>query len=731
MISFPHEFQLDSKDCGPACIKIIAKYYGRFFTLHYLRDLCGISKEGISFLDMSIAFENIGLKTKCIDIGFEDLLRMPLPCVIHWQESHFIVLYKINNKKAYVSDPAKGLLSYDINSFKSSWLRGRKTWTVMAIQPSADFKQRSTGDRSERKRTIENFISYFTPYKRNFYHLFILMFIVTALQALLPFISKAIIDVGIQTNDLSFVDLVLIGNVAIIVSVMLSNLTRDWILMHITSRVNISLVSDYLIKLMKLPITFFENKMIGDILQRASDHEQIRSFLMNSSINFIFSVLTFLVFGTILCYYDPLLCLIYVIGSTLFVLWVVVFSNFRKKLDWQYFDLNAENQSYWVETITSIQDIKINNYERQKRWKWEGIQAKMYRVNQKMLSIGNTQNLGAQFINQLTNLSITFYCARAVIGGGLSFGMMISTQFIIGMLNGPIMQFVSFIQSAQAAKISFLRLNEIHQLEEEEDHVVNSQVVLPDTKNIFLRNVGFQYSRNSMPVLRNISIVIPEGLTTAIVGDSGSGKTTLLKLILRLYKPSFGEITIGNMNIENINLHQWRSKCGAVMQEGKIFNDTILNNIVLEDENIDYKKLKESVKAANIMDEIEALPLGYQTFMGEQGRGLSGGQKQRILIARALYKDPQYLFLDEATNSLDTVNEQKIIQSFDEIFKNKTVIVVAHRLSTIKRAHQIIVMSKGMVVEVGNHDMLSKNVSGHYAQLVKAQMEGANELIGT
>jgi len=372
---FPHEFQLDTKDCGPACIKIISKFYGRFFSLHYLRDLCGISREGISFLDMSIACEKIGLRTKCIKIGFEDLTRMPLPCVLHWQESHFIVLYKLTATKAYVSDPAKGLLTYDMSEFKRNWLRGKESWTVMAIQPNADFKQRSINDRGERKKTIENFLSYFIPYKKNFIHLFILMFIVTGLQALLPFISKAVIDVGIQTNDLDFVDLVLIGNILIVVGVMLSNLTRDWILMHITSRVNISLISDYLIKLMKLPINFFENKMIGDILQRASDHEQIRSFLMNSSINFIFSVLTFLVFGGILCFYDPMLCLIYVVGSALFVLWVIIFLKLRRKLDWQYFDLNAENQSYWVETITRIQDIKINNYERQKRWKWEGIRS--------------------------------------------------------------------------------------------------------------------------------------------------------------------------------------------------------------------------------------------------------------------------------------------------------------------------------------------------------------------
>lgn len=722
MFKFPHEYQLDAKDCGPACIKIIAKYYGRFCSLQYLRDLCGITRDGISFLDMSVACEQIGLRTKCVKISWEELERIPLPCIVHWSDTHFIVLYKITKNKVSVSDPAKGLLTYSISEFKNGWLGERLKWTILAIEPMADFQQRSETDRNERKKTLQNFLGYFTPYKKSFINLFIVMFIVTGLQALLPFISKAVIDVGIQTNDLDFVDLVLIGNIAIIISILLSNMVRDWILLHVTSRVNISLISDYLIKLMKLPITFFENKLAGDILQRANDHERIRSFLMNSSINFVFSLFTFFVFGIILCIYDPVLCLIYVIGSTLFISWVFIFMKFRKKLDWEYFDLNAQNQSYWVETIGSIQDIKINNYEKRKRWKWEGIQANIHKVNQRVLTIGNAQNLGAQFINQLTNLFITFYCAKSVISGTITFGVMISTQFIIGMLNGPIMQFISFIQAAQSAKISFLRLNEIHQLQEEEDTIVNNNIVLPENKSLFLRNVTFQYTRNSPPVLRNISIVIPEGLVTAIVGDSGSGKSTLLKLILRLYKPSYGELSIGNLNIENINLRQWRDRCGAVMQDGKIFNDSILNNIVLEDENIDYIQLKKAVKAANIADEIEALPLGYQTVMGEQGRGLSGGQKQRVLIARALYKNPDYLFFDEATNSLDTVNEQKIVTALDEIFKNKTVIVVAHRLSTIRKAHQIIVMRQGMVIEVGNHQMLMQNQDGHYAALVKAQM---------
>jgi len=484
-------------DCGPACIKIIAKHYGKFYSLQFLRDLCGISREGISILDMSIACEHIGLRSICVKVGWSNLEKMPLPCIVHWNLSHFIVVYKITSKHVFVSDPAKSLLKYSIADFKGGWLGDKDKWAVLAIEPMADFKQREISEKIERKKTFENFLGYFIPYKTSFVNLFIVMFIVTLLQSLLPFISKSVIDVGIQTNDVSFINLVLIGNVTIIICVLLSNMVRDWILLHVTSRVNISLISDYLIKLMRLPITFFENKLAGDILQRASDHERIRGFIMNNSLNFIFSILTFVVFGVILCIYDPILCLIYIIGSALFMSWVLVFMRLRKKLDWEYFGLTAQNQSYWVETISAIQDIKINNYEKQKRWKWEGIQAKLYKVNQKVMVISNTQNLGAQFINQLTNLFITFYCAKSVINGKITFGEMISTQFIIGMLNAPIMQFVSFIQAAQVAKISFLRLNEIHQLEEEEDTIVNNSIVLPEHKSLVLKNVVFQYTPNS------------------------------------------------------------------------------------------------------------------------------------------------------------------------------------------------------------------------------------------
>lgn len=729
--SFPIDRQLDMMDCGPASLKMVTKYYGKYYSLQYLRDLCGNTREGVSLAGISHGAETIGLRSLAAHCSLQDIVeKVPLPVIIHWDNSHFVVLYNVKQKrngnlKFYIADPAKGHISYDQSEFEEKWIKKNENKTsgvALILEPQADFKQRQAGEKAERGRHLENIMGYFIPYKKSFYYLGTVMLLITAMQAVLPFISKAVIDVGIQTQDVSFINIVLIANLALIVSITLSSAVRDWILQHMSSRINIALISDYLIKLMKLPVSFFENKMLGDILQRANDHERIRSFIMNNSLNLVFSTLTFLIFSIILLMYNTTIFYIFIVGSTLYILWVMGFLKLRKKLDWDYFELTAKNQSYWVETINGIQDIKINNYEQAKRWKWEGIQARLFKVNLRMLGINNVQNLGASFIDSVKNLLITFFCAKAVIAGEITFGVMISTQFMIGMLNGPVQQLISFMVSFQFAQISFLRLNEIQMLKDEDEDTGNNDIALTGKKDIVVKNVSFHYTQVSPLILQNIHLIIPEGKVTAIVGDSGSGKSTLLKLLLRLYKPSHGEILIGGMNINNIGLRQWREKCGAVMQDGKIFNDTILNNIVLDDEKLDNEKLRKAVAAANIGYEIEQLPLGYQTKMGEDGRGLSGGQKQRVLIARALYKNPDILFFDEATNALDSINEQKITSALGEVFQGKTVIVVAHRLSTIRRADQIVVMKDGHVVETGNHNTLMER-RGRYFQLVESQSE--------
>ena len=719
---FPVDYQMDSQDCGPACLKIIAKYFGRFYSLQYLRDQCGITKQGVSLADLSIGAESIGLRTLAIKCTLEDVVnQIPFPAILFWKESHFIVVYHANKKNIWVSDPAKGRIKYTHEEFKAGWYKKEETLGVLlALEPTVDFK-RSKIEKEIEKNSFISILRYFIPYKNSFATIFFIMLVVTLLQGILPFISKAVIDVGIKSSDVNFIHMVLIGNISILLSITIFNVIRDWVLMHITSRVNIALISDYLIKLMKLPVTFFENKLLGDILQRARDHERIRNFIMNNSLSLRFSTLTFIIFGIILLVYNSIIFYIFLAGSILYVAWVLLFLRIRKRLDWEYFELVSQDQSYWVETVSAIQDIKIYNYEKYRRWKWEEIQARLYRVNKRVLNITNAQKLGAQFIGNIKNMAIVFFCAGAVIKGDITFGVMISTQFIIGMLNGPLTQFISFIVSAQYAKISFMRMNEIKQLKDEEELLsVGSTSILPENRNITLSNIVFQYNTNAPIVLKNISLTIPQNKVTAIVGGSGSGKSTLLKLLVRLYKPTYGEIKMGNMNISSINLRTWRNMCGVVMQDGKLFNDTILSNIVLDDEHIDYERLHKVCRMAQIAKEINGMPKGYETVIGERGRGISGGQKQRLLIARALYREPDFLFLDEATNSLDVINEKKIVEALNAAFKNRTVIVVAHRLSTIRNADQIIVLHQGKIAEIGNHENLMAR-KGEYYKLVSSQ----------
>lgn len=719
---FPVDYQMDSQDCGPACLKIIAKHFGRFYSLQYLRDRCGITNQGISLLDLSTGAESIGLRTLAIKCTVADVVnQVPFPAIIFWKESHFIVVYHANKKYIWVSDPAKGRVKYTHEEFRAGWYpKGESTGVLLAIEPTIDF-QRSEVEKELEKNSFFSILRYFIPYKNSFATIFFIMLIVTLLQGMLPFISKAVIDVGIKTSDINFIHMVLIGNISILLSITIFNVIRDWVLLHITSRVNIALISDYLIKLMKLPVTFFENKLLGDILQRARDHERIRNFIMHNSLSLVFSTLTFIIFGIILLIYNAIIFYIFLGGSILYAAWVLLFLRIRKKLDWEYFELISQDQSYWVETVSAIQDIKIYNYEKHRRWKWEEIQAKLYKVNKRVLNITNAQNLGAQFIENIKNMGIVFFCASAVIKGDITFGVMISTQFIIGMLNGPLVQFIGFVVSAQYAKISFLRMNEIRQLKDEEELLsIGTTSILPESRDITLSNVIFQYSPNSPLVLANIYLTIPQNKVTAIVGGSGSGKSTLLKLLVRLYKPVFGEIKMGNMNVSSINLRTWRNMCGVVMQDGKLFSDSILANIVLDDEHINYERLHEVCKMAQIEEEISGMPKGYDTIIGERGRGLSGGQKQRLLIARALYRNPDFLFLDEATNSLDVINEKKIVEALNSAFENRTVIVVAHRLSTIRNADQIVVLNQGRIAEIGNHESLMAR-KGEYFNLVSSQ----------
>jgi len=720
MKNFPHYKQINLKDCGPVCLRIVAKHYGKYIDFQELREKCGVTKTGTSFYDLSIGSESIGLKGTTYNLDFNELKKIALPCIIHWKAKHFVVVYKITSNKVFVSDPAISLVSYDIDSFLDSWRGRNERGAVLGIEILPEFY---ASDKEQKRKTsyLANFINYLIPYKKNLIQLLVVMFAVTIAQALLPFITRSIIDIGVDKHDYNFLKLIIIGQGILLFSILLSNALRNWILTHVTSRINVNMLSNYIIKLMKMPLNYFENRTIGDTLQRAGDHERIQNFIVNSSVTIIFSFLTFIVYGIILFFFDVYLFLIFSTGVGLFLLWTILFQKSRKLLDISYFELNAKNRGHWIEMLTTMPDIKINNLDKKKRWDWERVQAGLYKVNLKLLSINQTQDLGGQFIVSMTNLLLTFYSARAVINGELSLGVMLSIQYIVGQLSGPITQVVPFIRSAQFADFSFQRLNEIQYLKDEESVGGSNDSLLQLKTTITVRNLLYKYSANETPVMKNINLIIPEGKITAIVGQSGSGKTTLLKLLMGLYYPSFGEILIGNTLLSSINPREWRSKYGAVLQDGKIFNDTLLNNIVLDAEDINYEWLEKIIDISSIRNIVDQLPQRLNTWLGDEGIGLSHGQKQRILIARALYRNPSVLFMDEATNSLDSYNENLIVSNLDKVFENKTVVIAAHRLSTVQRANQIVVLHNGSIVELGSHESLVKK-KGLYYKLFEGQL---------
>jgi len=719
---FPNYRQLDQKDCGPTCLKIIAKHYGKIISLSQLRDLCGLNREGVSFQDLSHAAESIGLRTLALEVTLAQLQeKLPLPCIVHWQANHFVVVYKTSATKVYVSDPVRGLVTYGLAEFQQQWVgTGGQTGLVLAVEPQPHFFT-SSAQPNERQTVSawRSAVGYLRPYRAQIYQLLGVMLLLTLMQGVLPFFFRAIVDVGIGRRDLTFINVLLVANVVLILSIALGNLVRDWLLKHVAARFSIALISDYLIKLLRMPLAYFETRTSGDVLQRVSDHERIKTFLLNQSLGVIFALLSLGVFSGVLLVFSTALFFIFTGGSLLYIGWVLLFTRFQEKLDGNFNELNAQNQSYWVEMLSSVTDIKINNYDQKKRWKWENIQADLYQLNLRFLSVTHIQEIGSQLINGLKNVFLTFYSAKAVLTGEMSLGVMISTQFIIGFLNGPISQFIGFLQSANMAKLSFARLQDIQQLVEEE--ATTHHFPVPADHTLELRNAFFQYARNKVYSLSGITLRIPHGKVTAIVGESGSGKSTLLKLLLRLYEPSRGSISVGGAALGTIGLRAWRDRCAAVLQEGRIFNDTLLNNVMLDDDHPDYEKLQHVIRATALTEVVDALPLGYHTRIGEKGMGLSQGQKQRILIARALYREPDYLFLDEATNALDAVSEAHIMRAFAEGFRGKTVVVAAHRLSTILNADQIVVMHRGLIAETGTHaELLLKK--GYYHRLVYSQM---------
>jgi len=718
--------QHDSSDCGAACLRMIAKHHGRHYTLESLRELSHLDREGTSLMGISDAAEKIGFRTLGVKTDLERLQAdIPLPCVAHWRQQHFVVLFKIADGYVHIADPAVGIQMLPEQEFLDGWIsdvvNSKPQGVLLLLETTPEFLHR---EGEKQNRAGFGFLwTYLIQHRRLLWQLSAGLLLGSLIQLVFPFLMQALVDKGVQLGDLNFVYLILIAQGMLFVGQVAVEFIRGWILLHIGTRVNINLVSDFLIKLMRLPVSFFDSKMTGDLLQRIYDNERVERFLTSSSLNTLFSLFSLVVFGTVLVFYNPLIFGVFFGGALFYFGWITIFMKRRRALDYRRFEQMAENQNTLIQLVNGMQEIKLHNAERQKRWAWERIQAKLFRLNVSYLATDQYQRAGAAFINEGKNIAITIIAAASVVHHDMSLGMMLAVQYMIGHMNAPLESLVQFMLAAQEAKISLERMNEIHQRPDEEPNDHSKITSLPDNRDLLLENVSFRYGSPQSPwVLHNLHFTLRAGHTTAIVGTSGSGKTTLLKLLLHFYPPTEGNIRVGDLNLINLNHAVWRAHCGVVMQDGYIFSDTIARNIALGEEIIDRPQLLHAAKVANIQSFIESLPLGFNTKIGQDGTGLSQGQRQRLLIARAIYKDPAYLFFDEATNALDAHNERVIMQNLEQVFRNKTVVVVAHRLSTVRNADHIIVLERGEIVEQGTHAVLTER-RGAYYNLVKDQLD--------
>lgn len=735
MMSFPHYQQQEAVDCGPTCLRMIAKHYGKVYSAEMLRKHSYISREGVSMLGISDAAEYIGFHTLGVKITFEQLVRDgTFPCILHWNQNHFVVCYRIKKRRdgdydIYISDPATQKLCFNRKEFLKCWIstkeKGHDCGTALMLEPGVEFGERED-DIETGKHSLGYFLRYLKPYKSQFVQLVMGLLVGSVLQLIFPFLTQAMVDWGIEGGDMNVITLILIAQLVLFVVQLSVGYIRSWIMLHVSSRINIALISDFLMKLMSMPLHFFDTKRTGDIMQRIGDHGRIKSLLMGNSLNMVFSIVNFFVFTAVLAYYNLTILGIFAVGNTLYVLWVLYFMRYRRELDIKRFYQASTEQSKMIQMIQGMQDIKLNNCEKQQRWEWERIQVKLFRISMRGLTIGQIQQTGSAFFTQSINILTTYIAARAVVNGEMTLGMMMSLTYILGQVAAPIRDFIGFAQKWQDAKISLERLNEIHAQEDEEHDIDMKMCRLPKNRSIAIKDLSFSYSGAERDyAVKDINLDIPEQKVTALVGESGCGKSTLIKLLQGFYTPNSGSIRIGGMPLSGINPHLWRSRTGSVMQESFIFSDTIARNIALDTDEIDVERMYDAALLANADEFISAMPMGYNTKIGMEGNGVSQGQRQRILIARAIYKNPEYLFFDEATNALDATNERLIMNNLYDFYKGKTVVVAAHRLSTVMNADQIVVMKKGRIVEVGTHRELVDR-RGEYYALVKNQLELGN-----
>ena len=719
--------QLDAMDCGPACLAYISKIYDKKYSLQYLREICYISKRGVTLLGILEAGKAIGFEVFSTKVDLDTIINKVklYPCIIHWEQNHFVVLNKIvKTKKSklyfYLMDPRSGFIKLNEKQFRNGWLGNNDKGIVAFFEPKDEFLNISI--EKQKKINYEELLYSLHPYKKKFVLLIFLVFASSLITLVFPFFTKELIDNGISQKNLNLISLILLAQLSLFLGSMIINVIRNWLTLYIGTYVSINLISDFITKLVKLPMKNFDNHMIGDLNQRIIDNERIERLITSESITTFFSIFSFLVFFVVLAYFNIITLVIYFALTLIGLLWSIYWINKKKILDFYEFQLKSKNQESIFEIFSGIRDIKLFQLENFKLTKWQSVQNELLSLNIKILKIDQIQTFGYQFINQLKNIIVTYFVAILVLKGKMSLGTLLSISYIIGEMNSPIAQLVSFIKKLQEAKLSFTRLSEIStQLPEENNF--NKQLNTKNNEGIVINNLSFSYENiQSSIVLNNINITIPNSKVTAIVGHSGSGKTTLMKILLRFYEPTKGNIYFNGDDILTISPNDLRKHIGTVLQDGFIFSETIERNVVTNSEEADLEKLNNALKIACIFDFVNSLPQKHNTIIGSLGNNLSTGQKQRILIARAIYKNPNYLFLDEATSALDSKTEKIIHNNLIEFYKNKTVLIIAHRLSTVKNADNIIVLDSGKVVESGNHKELIEK-KGAYYDLINNQLE--------
>jgi ATP-binding cassette, subfamily B, bacterial len=720
---YPFYKQPDAMDCGPVCLKMVAAYHGKNLSMPYLRKLCGIGKQGTTLRDLNDAADQLSFKTFAAELPFHKLENVPLPCILHWQKEHYVVLYEVNDQYVYLADPAlSSKIKLRIEDFLTAWTINtqKKTGRALLLQPDQAFKDLK--EPYEHKTSLWSLLPYLKMHRKGWLPILISLFLASGFSLIIPLLTQMVVDKGINAKNTSLLLLICLGQLMLFSGRMLMDFMRARILFRIGARTSIIMLKDFLAKLMKLPFSFFDNRQAGDNMQRVNDNQRIEEFLTNFLINFILSAITLLVLGGVLFYYNWQIFLLFMIGATISILWSNSFQQKRKIIDQKKFKVLSANQQLLLEIFYAMQEIKLTGSEENKKQLWESLQDQSFDLKLEALQLDQRMQGVGSFINEVKNVLITYAAAMLVINDQITLGGMLAVTYVCGQLNAPVNQLVEFARVSQNTRFSLMRMDEVQQ-EEDEDLEEKEPIKNVGPVDISLNKVSFKYGSKRAPyVLKDIDLLIPAGKVTAIVGTSGSGKTTLIKLLLKFYALTNGEITIGEQSLTQVNAKSWRKHCGVVMQDGYVFMDSIANNIFAGAVLKDFERLYEAAKMANMHDFFSSMPFGYDTVVGRDGYGLSEGQKQRLLIARMIYRDPDYVFLDEATNALDAQNERSIVNNLNTFFKGKTVLIVAHRLSTVKHADQIIVMHQGEIKECGTHEMLLLN-KGSYYNLIKNQLE--------